>query len=124
MYKKTYDINFFDKNLSKYEIKSIKQVFEDIGGICEKDNFNCTNIKDGILIQKFYNLPNEFRMEILKYILKNESNYCSWSIYMMEEMKNVPFHMRSNHQFPKIYNLEKANDNNDIEVKVKKLMFE
>lgn len=122
MYKKTYDINFFDKNHGKYDVESIKRVFEDIGGICEKDNFDCSNIKDKIHIQKFYNLPNEFRMEIFKHVFKNKSDYCSWHIYMMEEIKNVPIYIRSNYQFPKIYNLEYTNSDKSTDYVINKII--
>ena len=100
------DIKIFDERLIKFDIKPVMYTFEIIGGTCENNTFNCSNIKDKINIELFYNLPHDLRYNILKHILVNDNNYAAWSIHMMEEDRNIPYHMRFNYKFPKIYNLE------------------
>jgi hypothetical protein len=97
------DIKIFNKRLIKFDI---------IRGICENNTFNLLNIKEKINIELFYNLPHDLRYD----------NYAAWSIHMMKENRNIPYHMRSNHKFPKIYNLEYTNEN--IKINKKKYIIE
>jgi hypothetical protein len=69
------DIKIFDERLIKFDIKPVMYTFEIIGGTCENNIFNLSNIKDKINIELFYNLPHDLRYNILKHILVNDNNY-------------------------------------------------
>ena len=114
-----YDQNYFDKELHNYEIKPIKTIFENIGGLCFKNNIDCSKIKDEVKIEIFYNLSNELRAKVLKHVLGSNTNCSAWSLHMMSEAKNVPHHLRSSHSFPKTYKLvySMGDKSNDIIVK-------
>ncbi len=116
------DTKFFDKELSKQEIKPLKTTFENIGGICNQDNFDCTNIKEELDIKLFYNLPNELRAKILKHIFKTDSNCCAWSLHMMEENENIPVCKRSYRMFPRTYKLVYTMEDKTTDLVIKELL--
>jgi len=113
---------FFNKSLIKYEIKNIKEIFNTIGGIICDNKIDCSQIKDNISIELFYNLEPELRAKILKHIFKTDANCCAWSISIMEENKKIPIHMRSNHLYPKTYKLDYTVDNKSSDIIVKELL--
>jgi len=111
--------NYFDNILVKYDVIPIEKIFESIGGLYINNKFDCSKIPDKINIEMFYNLPSELRYKILKHILGSDENCCAWSIHMKDEERNTPQHLRSNHKFPKIYELEctMGDKSNDVFIK-------
>lgn len=113
---------FFNKSLTKYDVKEIKYIFIGLGGIIQDNKIDCSQIKDNISIESFYNLEPELRAKILKHIFKTDSVCCAWSISMTEEERKVPHHLRSNHPYPKSYVLEYTMGDKSIDLVIKEIL--
>ena len=118
-----YDINYFDKNLQRYDIKPIKTIFENIGGICENNKFDCSKINDQIAIEHFYVLPNDLRYKILKHIFVSDTICAGWGLHMTNEMQNKPYDLISYCSFPRYYKLEYTMNDKSRDIVIKEILL-
>jgi hypothetical protein len=96
--------SYIKDTLNYYEEKPVNFTMELIGAVYENGKWNLDNVSNKISIEMFYHLSEPLREKILMHILGN--HITAWQLWMSEERRNTPHHMRSGHYFPRIYDLQ------------------
>jgi hypothetical protein len=98
------DTSYFDKALTDYEIKPVRETFRTMGGKIIGRMLVLDHIPEKLPIEVFYHLPNVLRGNILKYIFQSDIEFCrGWSLTRKEQKENPM--IRTFHKFPRYYSI-------------------
>jgi hypothetical protein len=98
------DTSYFDKALTDYEIKPVRETFHTMGGKIIGRMLVLDHIPEKLPIEVFYPLPNVLRARILNYIFQSDINICrGWSLTRKEQKENQM--IQTFHKFPRYYSI-------------------
>lgn len=103
------DPSYFDKELTHYEIKPVREMFTSIGGKLIGRMIIVDHIPEKLPLEVFYPLPRVLRSKILNCILQSENDLEGWTLTMRETKIDKLIH--TFHVFPRYYKIaDKSND--------------
>ena len=119
------DAAYFDKELTHFEIKTVRETFESIGGKIIGRMLIFDHIQKIIPIEIFYHLPRVLRGKIIKYIFRSDIDLCAgWTLDMMQHKANPK--IQTFYTFPRYYKIVTLDKSNDevIQSIAKEIEFE
>ena len=104
------DTSYFDKELTYYEIKPVRESFKAMGGKIIGRMLLVDRIPEKLPLEVFYTLPNVLRGKILNHIFQSDTTFGQRWALTMREMREDKM-IRTFHVFPRYYKIvDRLND--------------